>query len=209
MPTETRGQPDGTDQARGLLDKAIIADQTQFPIFNVRDAVERVHQKTIGSFIERQCHGVGRKVAAAQVFRDAGRLIVRLARLGIGHRHGGGDLDPDSAGKLKKECLGRDMLPHKHRSRRLEICAQRGDITLHRDIQIADGTAACQIPDRSTREKEGQVAGADGVTDETQSLLLSGGKTIFQQVDIIGHSDVQALQAGAPAGATFVLSDSV
>ena len=51
-PPEPGHQPRCAQEPDRILNKAIVADQSELPILDVSDAVERVHEKTIGAFVQ-------------------------------------------------------------------------------------------------------------------------------------------------------------
>ena len=108
LPTQTRGQPCSTNQPCRILDKAVVADQPQFAIFDVRNPVERVHQQAKRAVVERNRHGVGGKVALPQVFCNARRLILRLAGLWKRDRKRSRKFKADAARKdqIQGKCSG-------------------------------------------------------------------------------------------------------
>ena len=74
--------PGGANQQRGVLKKSIIRDQAQRPGLNIGCPVQGVHQQSIGSFVQRDRHGVDGKVPATQVVMDGSLMKDRFARLG-------------------------------------------------------------------------------------------------------------------------------
>jgi hypothetical protein len=83
LPTEPRYQPRGAEEAGRILDESVVAHQAQLPGFDVRNPVEGIHQQTVRMLVERQGHGIGGEVAAAEIFENRVPVVYRLAGLGV------------------------------------------------------------------------------------------------------------------------------
>ena len=69
----------------GIFDESVVGDEAELAVFNVRDAVERVHQEAVRTFVERDRHGIGGEVPAAEIVEDSRRPGYGLAGLGESH----------------------------------------------------------------------------------------------------------------------------
>ena len=70
FPVKARAVADGTDEQRGIFDKAVIRDEAQGAHFNVGRAIQRVHKKAVGSLIKGNGHRVDGEIPTAKVFLD-------------------------------------------------------------------------------------------------------------------------------------------
>ena len=106
FPAGAGGEADGAQHAGGVFDEAVVAGEAQMAGLNVGKAVEGIEQQAPGALVEGDGHGVGGKVAAAQVFEDGRPVVDGLAGLGIFLAAGAGDFDADAAGEPEEEGAG-------------------------------------------------------------------------------------------------------
>jgi len=70
----------------------------------------------------------------------------------------------------------------------LYIFLQFQGISLNHYIQIPHRRPTGHIPHRAAYQKHGKPFGTSNFTHYQQSLALSWRKTIFKQVDVVGHN---------------------
>ncbi len=93
FPPQARHQAGGPEQAGRIFDEPVVANQTQLPGFDVGDAIQRIHQQAVRMLVERQGHGIGGEVAAAQILKNRVPVVYGFAGLGVFLAAGARDLD--------------------------------------------------------------------------------------------------------------------
>ena len=157
--------------------------------FDVGDAVERIEEKSAGSFIERERHGVDGEVAAAQIFvngcrHDDGRLAGFLKALGARHA----DFSAGIAGKGEEDRADVFFDGGDFRAGLFEIFLQLERIALNGEIQVADGEAADDVADGAAGKVKIHARGAGYVLHEADAFELVRRQPDFHRVNVISHS---------------------
>jgi hypothetical protein len=186
-PAEPGAEPRGANHARRVFDKTVIGDQAQLAVFEVGHAVQRVHQQPERAFVERDRHGVRRKVAASQIVENRGRFIDRLARPGERHRERRANLEPHAAGKVEEQRFRRLIFADKHAARLLQVLLELGRGALDGEVQVADGRAGGEVAHRAPHQEHSHCAGLSGLADGLESGLLRLVQSRLQQVNVVSH----------------------
>ncbi len=157
--------------------------------FEVGDTVERIQQKSAGSFIERKRHGVDGEVAAAQILVNGGRhhdggLAGFLEALGAGHA----DFGAGIAGQREED--GADIFfdGGDFGAGFFELFLQLERIALDSEIEIADGEAADDVANGATGEVKIHAGGTGYVLHEADAFELVRRQPDFHRVNVISHS---------------------
>src|SRR5208337_1100213 len=79
LPAEASDIPRGAKKQGGLFKETIVRHKADGSRFYVRSAIHRVHQQPERTLIERDRHGVDRKVAPAKILLDGSGVIDELA----------------------------------------------------------------------------------------------------------------------------------
>ena len=164
-----------------IFEEAVVAHQSQDPRFKVGDAVERVHEQTIGALIERERHGVGGEVAAAQVVENASRVIDRLTGLREFLAAGAADLDPHAARESANRVCDGVCSPQMTAPACLSFGLQFGDFALHRDVEVANRRAAGQVADGAAGQEDGHAGFACSFANRPARRSVERGKGDFRE----------------------------
>ena len=173
-PAESSHQAGRADHAGGIFNKAVIGGEAKLTVFDVRDAVERVHQKAVGAFVERQSHRAGGKVAAAKVLKNGCRFVDRLTRLRVGDGERGADLHANAAWEAGKKRLSGFQFAGDDDPSFLQVFTKLRSASLNHYIKIADWRAAGEVSDRSADEKYGEGFGTGELTNRAKGVALGG-----------------------------------
>src|SRR5712675_170593 len=92
LPAEPGHKPCCSNHPGGFFDKAVVAYEPEFAVLNVGHAVEGVHEEAVGAVVERERHGVGGEVPAAEVVEDGRRLEDGFTWLRISDRQSAANL---------------------------------------------------------------------------------------------------------------------
>src|ERR1700722_13398939 len=207
-PVETRGKPGGAYQARGIFHKRIILQYAEHLGFDIGDAVKWIEQKPARTFIQRERHGVHGKVAASQIFLNAGRgYNWRLADLFVvfGVRHA--DFGAHIAGQQQEQGLDVFVLSDDLCSGAFKVFLQLKRIALDGEIEVADGKAADDVADGAAGQIERNARRAGYILHEVDALHLVRRQPDFHGVNVISHSYSNDQSSGRAEGCCTWHSD--
>ena len=198
-PAQPRHQPRCPNHPHRILNKPVIAHQSQLPVLNVRDAIQRVHQQPVRPLIQRERHRIGRKVSPPQVIQNRRCLHHRLARLRIGHAERAANLHPHIPRKAHKYRLPSLVLTVHDRPGLLQILLQLQRVAQHHHIQIPHRRPARQVANRPAHQEYREMLRPGYFTDGTQRCSLTSGKTMIQKINVVGHN-LRVNSRSAPTG---------
>ena len=189
FPTQPRVVACGPNQQRRIFQKSIIRNQPQRPRFNIGGSVQRIHQQTIRALVQRNRHGVDRKIAPPQIFLNRRRIKNRFPRLRIFHPVRTHQIHSHRPRKAKvKRARFLILAPHL-RPKPFQVFLQFEGVAMHRNLKVAYRVAAGQVAHRISGQKENGFSLASRFAQLSQSILLVGRQPVFQKIDVIRHSD--------------------
>ncbi len=188
LPAEPAAKPHSPYQPRRILEKAVIARQPKLPCLDIRDAVERVEQQAVGTFIERERHGVGGEIATAKVLYDRGPAVNGLSRLWIRLRAGARHLHPNRAGEPEVEGARRLVVSPQDSASRLQRLLEIECVALHGKIKVANRRAGGEIANGAAGQKNGHAGLANSIANVPECAALRSGEAGVEQVGIFGHA---------------------
>src|ERR1700761_2481429 len=188
LPAEAGHETGGADHPDGIFNEAVVADQAKLTILDVGDAVERIHEEAVGAVVEGERHSIGGEVPAAEIVEDSGWFDDGFAGLGVGDRECAADLNADAARKTDEEGLASFMLPGDSALDFFYIFLEFEGISLNYYIEIAYGRPTGHVAHSSAYEEDGKAFSTSHLTYSKQRSLLSLRKTIFQQINVVGHN---------------------
>jgi len=157
--------------------------------FNVGHTVERIKQESPRPFIQRQGHGVYRKIAPPQILLNAGRRNYRRPAhflVHLGPRHP--DLSPHVPRQHQKQRAHVFIVPGNLRTCPLEIFLQFERISLNCEVQVANREPADNVADGPAGKVESDSRGAGYFLHQIDAFHLIRRQPDFHRVNVISHS---------------------
>ena len=172
LPAQPRTIADGADEQRRLIEEAVIRYRTQAARLDVRHPVQRIHEQPVGTFVQRNRHGVGGKVTPPQIFLDRRPVVGGLARLLVFHAVGADEVHADRAREAKvKGARGLVFAPG-FSAGFFDCFLQLEAISMNGNFKLADGVPASQVAHRFPGQKYDHSCVPGRIAQDAQGVLL-------------------------------------